>query len=80
MNDFLKKIIKGEPVTDGDIANELHDVCDKVHSDCDNECPVFEAAGGIPYVRRGQNRECSCYKNGSAMLAFLRKAQKEGRF
>lgn len=82
MNDIVLKHIKGEPVTDGDIAMALHDVCESVHSSCDSECPVFKINGGVPLETQGRGnlrrKECSCFKHGSAMLAFIREKMDQG--
>jgi hypothetical protein len=75
MADILMKLVKFEEVTDEDIADELYEVCDRVHSSCDSECPVFEKNGGAVGANKPfeENRGCDCFKNGKAMLRFLRK-------
>jgi hypothetical protein len=80
---LLEKLVKSEPVTDNDLANELHDVCDEEHSSCSNYCPVFKANGGkAPKDRSHLSKHCgcACFKNGGKMLAFLRKAHAEMRW
>lgn len=78
MNSLLSKAIAGLPVNDQDIAEALHDICDREHSSCSSECPVFAVFNEVPrqsikpYDRRG---ECMCFKNGIAMLNFLRDNQ-----
>jgi hypothetical protein len=77
MNELLKKLAKGGQITDKDLADALHDVCDNVHASCGDECPVYEANGGeAPMNNRHQKafRGCDCFKDGKAMLAFLRRA------
>ena len=76
MNTILWKVIKGEkPINDDDLAEALYEVCDAEHSGCNDECPVFEKNGhkavgaDKPFT---ENRGCDCFKNGKAMLAFLR--------
>ena len=32
---MLLKLIKGEPISDNEIGEELYDICDRVHSGCD---------------------------------------------
>jgi len=88
MNDIVMKIIKGEKVPDQDLADELYEVCCSVHSSCGNDCPVFKSnCGSIPYeyhiVKHGRRKgqmdgECSCFKNGSEMLKFLRQRKEVG--
>lgn len=76
MNDTLKKLIAGQPVTDEDIASDLYEVCSSVHASCDNECPVFEKFSGIPKrTKWGKEYGCDCFKDGNRMLAFLRKVR-----
>lgn len=71
LNDLIMKLIKGEPVTDDDIAQELYEICDRVHSGCDTSCPVFTANGGQTV---GFDEDCLCFKQGKKMLKFLRGA------
>jgi hypothetical protein len=76
--EVLNKMIRGEPVTDADIAEILTDICDREHSSCNDECPVYKANGHAalgsdkPFK---SNRGCDCFKNGAAMLRFLRQKQ-----
>lgn len=51
------------------LRDALYDVCDNVHAACDEECPVYAANGGVVDDGRGG---CRCFKDGKAMLAFLR--------
>ena len=75
MNSLLTKAIAGKPVTDFDIADALFEICDNVHSSCYSACPVYAANGhAVPDTAHDfkKNRGCDCFKNGAAMLAFLR--------
>ena len=74
MNSMLRKAIAGEAITDTDIEEELYEVCDRVHSSCDSECPVYKKNGGPVNSHRPfkENRGCDCFKSGKAMLAFIR--------
>jgi len=61
-------------VTDSTLSEELYEVCDRVHSSCDSECPVYRLNGNsapstVPFE---ENRGCDCFKHGSAMLNFIR--------
>jgi hypothetical protein len=83
MSELIIKLAKGEPVTDADIEYGLYEICDRVHSSCDYECPVYDLNGGKtvngdrPFE---ENRGCDCFKSGKAMLAFIReKTAKKGR-
>ncbi len=75
MNELLMKLVNGQKVTDEDLVNELWEVCDTVHASCNSECPVYEKNGGAVGADKpfDENRGCDCFKNGKAMLAFLRK-------
>ena len=75
MNDLIKKLAKGKPVSDRDIADELFEICDKEHASCNSQCPVYELNGGKAvngHKPFEQNRGCDCFKNGMAMLDFIR--------
>ena len=55
-------------------AAMLYEICDRVHSSCTNECPVFEA-----FEDEFQTREdCPCFKNGRKMMAALRSDSLDG--
>lgn len=75
MNPLLRKAIEGKPVTQDDIEDELYEVCSSVHSSCNEECPVYAANGNrIPNKQRSM-AGCDCFKNGAAMLRFLRESK-----
>ena len=71
MNKLLKKLIVKEKVTDRNIADVLYEICEREHSSCSEECPVFEEYGEIPWNKTGEN--CKCFKDGKKMLEFLRR-------
>jgi len=74
--DLLFKVIQGKEVTEEDISTELYYICDRVHSSCDCDCPVFQLNNNkIPDTAKdfNVNRGCDCFKNGKAMLEFIRK-------
>jgi len=73
--ELLFKLIKGEKPTDEDIKNELYDICEGVHASCDGECPVYMLNGNkVPDTANDfkVNRGCDCFKNGTAMLNFIK--------
>jgi len=74
MNEILTKLINGEEIKNKDICDALWDICSSVHASCDSECPVFKKNNGIPWNKDLTN--CICFKNGGAMLRFLRKEYK----
>jgi hypothetical protein len=71
MNNIIMKLVAGELITDSDIADELYDICERCHSSCDSECPVCDINGDTPPDSKGNNR-CDCYRDGMAMLKFIR--------
>lgn len=79
VSEFLRAVIRGQPVSDHMIETELYEICDKVHSSCDGDCPVFRANGNKMLSVKAGDDECSCFKNGVKMLRFLRKAHEDGR-
>lgn len=79
VSELLRTVIRGQPISDNMIERELYDICDKTHSSCDGDCPVYRANGNeVPTAVTGKWYDCSCFKDGKKMLRFLRKANKEG--
>lgn len=74
MNKLLRKIINKKPFDDRDIADALYQICEDIHSSCDDNCPVYELNHGCvgEDKPRSENSGCDCFKNGKAMLKFLR--------
>ena len=73
--DLILKLINGEPITDADLENELYEICDRVHSGCNSDCPVYRLNGNeVPDTAKNfeVNRGCDCFKSGSDMLSFIR--------
>ncbi len=71
MNEILMKLIQGQNVTDQEIQTELLEICERVHSSCDSECPVYAVNGSkIPWDKNLQN--CICFKDGKAMYDFIK--------
>lgn len=74
---MLLKLIKGEPISDNEIGEELYDICDRVHSGCNSDCPVFRLNGNkvlreeLSYTKHDAG--CDCFKNGREMLRFIRR-------
>lgn len=80
MTTLLNKLIAGATVTDRDLADALYEICDNTHASCDNNCPVFEANGNkVPDTANDFNKNCGCdtFKNGMAMLTFIRSKKKD---
>lgn len=75
--DLIEKICKGIMVTEKDVVDELYEICDNVHSTCDDRCPVYRLNGHSAVGTHKpfeENRGCDCFKNGKAMLEFIRNA------
>lgn len=75
MHDLILKLAKKEIITDADLVHELFEICDRVHSSCDSECPVYKINGNkVPDTANDfkVNRGCDCFKSGENMLAFIR--------
>lgn len=69
---IIVKLAKGMTPTEEDLTDALWDICDDVHSSCDFRCPVFDMNGGKIPSKDGHQWNCSCFKNGTAMLKFIR--------
>ncbi len=77
--DLVLMIARGEKITDKDLYNEFYNICDRVHSGCNNECPVYKLNGGKAVGEDKdfeENRGCDCFKNGKEMLKFVKKQLK----
>ncbi len=73
--DLILKLLKGEKIADTDLEQELYEICDRVHSSCDYECPVYRLNDNkVPDTANDFkiNRGCDCFKSGKNMLAFIR--------
>ncbi len=76
--DLILKLTKGESITDADLRNELYEICDRVHSSCNSDCPVYKINGNkVPDTTFDfkVNRGCDCFKSGKNMLEFIRNKQ-----
>ena len=68
--DLIEKLViaigdlDGEIITKEDIEEELFMICDRVHADCHNECPIYKL--------RGDNKDCEYHKNGEEMFKFIK--------
>lgn len=75
------KMINGESIANEDLADELYEICDRVHSSCNDDCPVYKINEG-PWggdnetsVKQFNDCGCGCFKRGWAMFNFIRKYQ-----
>ncbi len=76
MEDLIIKLALGKTVTDLEIEQELYTICEREHSSCNNDCPVYMMNGskipqtdGDPDARRWG---CDCFRDGEKMLQFIR--------
>ena len=67
------KVIEGKTITDADLMDELNDVCEREHYSCNSECPVYM----FRVCSMGNDFNCECFKNGRAMLDFIRDSIKQ---
>lgn len=77
MNDLIIKLATGDLPSDRDLELALYEICDSVHAGCDDGCPVYRLNGSeVPDTAKDFeiNRGCDCFKDGKAMLEFIRTA------
>ncbi len=77
--DLIVRLAKGEKITDEYLENELYNICDREHSSCNSECPVYYLNGNkVPDTVNNfsVNRGCDCFKSGKNMLNFIRSKTK----
>lgn len=78
MESLVVSLAKGHEVTEEMIEYELYEICDREHSSCNSECPVFNLNGNkIPDTVKDfeVNRGCDCFKDGKKMLEFIRNSR-----
>ena len=66
---FIEKIACGELPSPLEIQEELEIMCDEMHSDCSDNCPVFRL--GFPKFWINDSI-CECYMNGKKMYDYIR--------
>ena len=71
--ELLLKLIKKEEVTRDELANELYEICDRTHAQCDTNCPIYRLYDGkVPEDdKMGKIFGCNYFKDGHKMLAFI---------
>lgn len=76
MSALLDAALDNKPITEEVIVEELNETCESVHGSCDDSCPVYYYNNGaVPRIDK--NHGCSFFKNGDAMLKFIRLRKKE---
>ena len=58
------------------IEEFLYETCEREHSSCNNDCPVYESNVGVPNESNSK-RGCDCFKDGKKMLKFLKNKREE---
>lgn len=73
MKTLIQKLVDKEAINDKDLQEELYKICCDIHASCNENCPVYEKNGDIPWGEDKNNRtNCICFKDGKKMLKFLR--------
>ena len=67
---LLQKALKGELPCEEDLEEALYDICEEVHSSCDNNCPVYRHFEGDMPRKLGWG--CDYFKAGKVMLQLVR--------
>jgi len=70
MGNTVVKLALRQNITDKDLEEDLVNICENEHAECNSNCPIFKINGDkVPWV--GNN--CECFKDGKKMVEFLRK-------
>lgn len=75
MEEIILSLALGKEVTEEQIKYALYEICDREHSSCNCNCPVYALNGNkVPDSCNDfdVNRGCDCFKSGNAMLNFIR--------
>lgn len=73
--ELLEYLIKGELPPQKAIEAELYEICDREHSSCSTECPVYRLNGNFPVGHEkpfDTNGGCDCFKDGHEMFIFIK--------
>lgn len=78
MQEWLKKIIEtGKDVqvtyTLQDAYDELYEICEREHSSCNTECPVYAKCVEDGEFKLDEHNPCPYFKNGRKMFERLNK-------
>ena len=70
MNEILLHLIKfpEQPVSYAAVCEALYQICDNVHSECHDGCPVY----ACQTEAEQHSDDCSCFKNGAAMYEYIK--------
>jgi len=74
--ELIESLVRGKEVEKKEIYNALYDICDIVHSSCDNQCPVYRLNGSkVPNTDKDSEYGCDCFKHRKAMYDFIKKSK-----
>lgn len=68
----MDEIPIGTPVTVNEQKRIAYEVCDEVHSHCDENCPVYATNNNSAPDETNSGYGCDCFKDGTAMIEFVR--------
>ena len=68
METFIEKVIKSKAMPVPEIVTELYTICQREHSTCNSDCPVYRLAGKVPVNASGN---CPYHCNGNAMYEYI---------
>jgi len=68
-SDLVVDLVRGITPSDLVIKDELYEICDSQHAQCNDDCPVFLL---LTLEEKKNFRDCACFKNSTAMLEFIR--------
>ena len=81
MTNILKNLITGKLIGKKDIEEALTEICENVHAECDDQCPLFKLHGDVPKCSDDEHYGgCMGFKDGKAMLKFIKKELKGNLF
>jgi hypothetical protein len=71
MDSFMKALVNGTPVSKEDTESFFYNICDREHSTCNSDCPVFAITNSVPN-KSNSRYGCDCFKDGKAMIKYLK--------
>jgi len=68
-NKIIEKLIRKEVITDEDLEDMLYEICDREHSSCNNDWPIYKK---VLTKKVKEDRSCPFHRKGRMMLEALR--------
>jgi hypothetical protein len=79
MDTVVLKLVLDLVVTKEEIYEKLTEICEREHSSCNSDCPIFKLNGGKALNQHNKKETkwndwygCDCFKNGKAMYDYIR--------